>query len=129
MRRNGYSAATFGAAPSVVSVAHSPDILVARRDTLTELLGGDDRLPEPEVQSVDPAVVGDLYALITASGAGGRSGVAGGCAETGSSCPLSGEWIRVVEPAARRTDKRRDLGSLAARPGWATCGLPCGSPA
>ncbi len=27
---------------------------------------------------------------------------------------------------AHRTDKRCDLGSLAARPGWATYGLPSG---
>jgi AraC-like DNA-binding protein len=32
-------------------------------------------------------------------------------------------WERI------RLDKRCDLGSLAARPGWAKCGLPCGSPA
>jgi enamine deaminase RidA (YjgF/YER057c/UK114 family) len=43
---------------------------------------------------------------------------------------------RLVKPellveieAHKRTDKRCDLGSLAARPGWAECGLPCGSPA
>ena len=83
MRRNGYSAATSGAPPSVGSAAHRPDVLVVRRDALTVLLGGDDRLPGPEVQGVDPAVVGDLYALITASRAEGRSGVAGGCVETG----------------------------------------------
>jgi len=35
--------------------------------------------------------------------------------------PLVEAWGR-----AHRTDKRCSLGSLAARCGWATCGLPCG---
>jgi len=34
-----------------------------------------------------------------------------------------------TSPRAHRTDKRCSLGSLTVRPGWATCGLPCGSPA
>jgi IS5 family transposase len=35
-------------------------------------------------------------------------------------------WVPAL---AHRRDKRCDLGSLAARCGWAECGLPCGSPA
>src|SRR3990172_7607096 len=51
---------------------------------------------------------------------------------TGMHCVIG---IRCADAAPRdrgrahRTDKRCSLGSLAARCGWATCGLPCGSPA